>query len=132
MLVGALIATGVVLILTRDEREYVVVTQLTRDVTAEQKESVRSALGALEPVGDIEYRSSEQAWQEFQEIFEDMPTIVDQGSADAMPESFTLTTEDPEFDCSRLEPIRKLPGVDDFQVVQRANDEVLPAVVSCY
>jgi cell division protein FtsX len=132
MLVGALIATGTVLLLTRDEREYVVTAYLQPDTTEEQKAEVESALGALEPVGEIEFQTSEQAWQEFQEMFKDRPELIDNASPEAMPESFRLTTTDPDFTCSRLDPIRDLAGVEQLQVLQKPNDEVLAAAVSCY
>ena len=57
--------------------------------------------------------------------------MIAQVSADAMPESFRLTTKGREFDCARLVPIRRLPGVDQIQVIQRPAKGQAGAVVGC-
>lgn len=132
MLVGALAATTVVLFVSRaDQRQYAVNVFLTQDVTAEQKTAIESALHALEPVEAIRFESREQAWQRFKEMFKDSPDMIAQASADAMPESFRLTTKGREFDCARLVPIRRLPGVDEIQVIQRPTKEKPGAAVGC-
>jgi cell division protein FtsX len=132
MLVGAVAATTVVLVVSRgDQHEYAISVFLTRDVTAEQKTAIESALHALQPVEAIKFESREQAWQHFKEMFKDSPDMIAQASADAMPESFRLTTKGREFDCARLIPIRRLPGVDEIQVIQRPIKGKPGAVVGC-
>ncbi|WP_200210672.1 permease-like cell division protein FtsX [Micromonospora coerulea] len=132
MLVGALAATTVVLVIGRgDQHQYAVNVFLNKDVTAEQKAAIESALDALEPVESIRFESREQAWQHFKEMFKDSPDMIAQASADAMPESFRLTTKGREFDCARLVPIRRLPGVDEIQVIQRPTKGKPGAAVGC-
>ncbi|MCW3820595.1 permease-like cell division protein FtsX [Micromonospora sp. DR5-3] len=132
MLVGAAAATTVFLVVGRgDQHQYTVNVFLTHDVTAEQKAAIEAALAGLEPVEGIRFESREQAWQHFKEMVEDRPDLVGQVSADALPESYRLTTEGREFDCGRLVPIRGLPGVDEIQVIQRPTEGRAGAVVSC-
>ncbi|WP_245724961.1 permease-like cell division protein FtsX [Micromonospora citrea] len=132
MLVGALVATTVVLFVVRgDQHQYAVNVFLSNDATAEQKAAIESALHGLDPVEGIRFEGREQAWQQFRETFKDRPDMIAQVSADAMPESFRLTTEGREFDCTRLAPIRHLPGVDEIQVIQRPTDKKAGAVVGC-
>ncbi|OLF09884.1 hypothetical protein BU204_32595 [Actinophytocola xanthii] len=132
MLVGALVATGVVAFLTREEREYGVWVYLKSDVTEEQRAAVKSAMGSLQPEGDVEYEDSEQARERFEEIYKDMPEVARPGPGEELPESFTLTTRNADLQCADLDPIRKLPGVDRIQVAQVPNDQVLPGEVTCY
>ncbi|OLF08895.1 permease-like cell division protein FtsX [Actinophytocola xanthii] len=132
MLVGALVATGVALYLTRDQREYVVTAYLRVDATEEQKAEVQAAMTGLKPAGEIEFENRDEAWRKFQEYFKDQPELLATGRREAMPESFRLTTADTAFTCSLLDPIRDLDGVDELHVHQKPNDEVLPATIFCY
>ncbi|SBT47074.1 hypothetical protein GA0070621_2800 [Micromonospora narathiwatensis] len=132
MLVGALAATAGVLFVNRgDQHRYAVNVFLTRDVSAEQKTAIESALHDLRPVEAIRFESREQAWQHFKETFKDSPDLIEQASAAALPESFRLTTEGRDFDCGRLTPIRRLPGVDEIQVIQQPAEGKPGATVGC-
>lgn len=132
MLVGAVAATTVVLVVVRsNQHQYAVNVFLSNEATAEQKAAIESALHGLDPVDGVRLEGREQAWQHFQEMFKDRPDMVAQVSADAMPESFRLTTEGREFDCTRLAPIRGLPGVEEIQVIQRPTGKKAGAVVGC-
>lgn len=132
MLVAALAATAVVLVVNRgDQHQYAVNVFLTQDVTAEQKAAIESALHALQPVEAIRFETREQAWQHFKEMFRDSPGVIEQASADAMPESFRLTTKGREFDCTRLTPIRRLSGVNEIQVLQQPVKGKPGATVGC-
>ena len=82
-------------------------------------------------MGDIGFETREQAWQHFKEAFKDKPDLITSAAADAMPESFRLTTEGAEFDCAQLAPVRRLPGIDTIQVVQHATKEHASAVLGC-
>ncbi|HEX5594691.1 MAG TPA: permease-like cell division protein FtsX [Micromonosporaceae bacterium] len=130
MVVGALAASTVFLVVGH-QHHYAVYVYLHEDVTTEQKGAIESALDALQPVGGIRFESGEQAFQRLRELFQDSPDMIRRFSADALPESFRLTTKSREFDCARLVPIWRLPGVNEIQVVQVPTKGKAPAVVGC-
>jgi cell division protein FtsX len=132
LLVGALGASAVFLLAGRgEENRYAVTVFLTEDAGAGQRAPIEAALSGLHPVGDIGFETREQAWQRFKETFKDKPDLISTASADAMPESFRLTTESSEFDCAQLAPVRRLPGIDSIQVVQRPTKGHAGAVIGC-
>jgi cell division protein FtsX len=132
LLVGALGASAVFALAGRGEQNrYAVTVFLTDDVSAGQRASIESALRGLHPMGDVGFETREQAWQRFKEAFKDKPDLISSGSVDAMPESFRLTTEGAEFDCAQLAPVRRLPGIEKIQVVQRPTKGHAGAVLGC-
>jgi cell division protein FtsX len=132
LLVGALGASAVFVLADRGEQNrYAVTVFLTDDASAGQRALIESALHGLHPVGDVGFETREQAWHHFKEAFKDKPDLIASASANAMPESFRLTTEGAEFDCAQLAPVRGLRGIDSIQVVQQATKEHASAVLGC-
>lgn len=132
-LAGAAAATAVFLLLDPDHQpqrqhsapiflqdRHDVSVFLELDATAGQRETVASALTALDPVGRIRFESHEEAWADFQELFKDSPELIANTKMEQMPESFRLTTAGEEFDCAALASVRQLPGVDEVVVLPAA------------
>jgi cell division protein FtsX len=131
-LVGALIATGVVLVLDRDPaNRYTVRVFLTQDVTAEQKADVERALAAMSPVDGVSFESREQAYENFKRLYKDNPDIVNSVKPEHMPESFQITTTGKAFSCERLAPLRPLGGIDEIQVIQLPAKRRPGAIIGC-
>jgi cell division transport system permease protein len=131
-LVGALAATTVFVVLGRPgEHRYAINVFLTHEVTADQRAAIDSALRTLHPVDGVRFEDREQAWQHFKETFKDQPDLIARSSADAMPESFRLTTKGTEFDCRPLARVKQLAGVDQIQVPQQPANGHPGAVVGC-
>jgi cell division protein FtsX len=122
LLAGAVIVTTVIVVAGRyggpPKHRFDVAVFLKNDSTAEQQETIRSALPALHPVDGIRFEDRQQAYQRFKEQFKDAPDLIATIRPDELPESFRLTTSGTEFDCAAAAPVRQLPGVDDILVLQ--------------
>jgi cell division protein FtsX len=134
MLVGAGVTAAVFVVSDRfgqPRHEFRVTVFLDRDITADQKAAVESALSGLHPVNGVIFESREQAWARFQELFKDRPELINSAKPEHLPESFRLTTAGREFDCPALARVRELPGVDQISVVRPAKDGQPGAVIEC-
>ena len=99
----SLYLVGVVLIasfsvdraLTLQTRKVEVAVFLNREVTAEERDSIQRDLLAMPEVGSVEYESKQDAYDRFKILFRDEPEIVENTTADALPESFRVKLKDP-------------------------------------
>ncbi|MEU7822502.1 permease-like cell division protein FtsX [Catellatospora sp. NPDC049133] len=133
VLVGALVATAVIVFTGWNEPEhrYQVSVYLERDITAQQRETVQSALAGLDPVEAVRYESGEQSFQNFKDQFKDAPDLLETITADDLPGSLLADFAAPEFDCAMLEPVKELAGVDTVVVLQLPEGDGPRARVSC-
>jgi len=69
---------------------------LADDVTEDQRQSIQDDLQALPEVSRVEYESKADAFKRFKEQFKDSPSLVENASEDALPESFRVKLKDPE------------------------------------
>lgn len=99
----SLYLVGVVLIasfavdraLTLQTRKVEVAVFLNREVTPEERDSIQRDLLAMPEVGSVEYESKQEAYERFKILFRDEPEIVENTTADALPESFRVKLKDP-------------------------------------
>lgn len=90
------------------------------DCSSEPCREVRELLDGAEGVEALTFRSQEQSYQRFVEVFEDTdPQLVAETSPDALPAALHIRLEDP-LDTAPLDPIRELPQVE--AVVDQADD----------
>lgn len=129
----ALLATGfLVTQMTGDTKDIYldrveVMIQLNEDISAndaacssEACREVRELLDGAEGVDSVTYRSREQSYERFVEVFQDTdPQLVAETSPDALPAALHVRLSDP-LDQSPLEPVRDLPQVDT--VVDQVDD----------
>lgn len=95
-----------------------VMIQLDEDTSANDPDcveeacaEVRSELEAIDGVDSITYRSREQSYERFVEVFEYTdPVLVAETSLDALPAAFHVRLADP-LAVDILDPIRELPQV---------------------
>ncbi len=66
------------------------------EVTPEQREEIERELRAMPVVESVFYESKEEAYQRFQEYYEDSPAITDNVEVDQMPQSFRIKLRNPE------------------------------------
>ncbi len=86
---------------------------LKRDVSEAQKAQLNEQLHAKPEVAEVFHESQEEAYQRFKEQFKDSPALVDNVTADALPESFRVKLKDPkQFGVISSEFSNK-PGVDN-------------------
>jgi cell division transport system permease protein len=84
-------------------------------VTDEQRRSIGEDLRALPQVQEVFYESQEEAYQRFREQFADSPDLVDNVTADALPESYRVKLVDPtQFDVV-ASAFAERPGVEQVQ-----------------
>ena len=96
-----------------------VMVQLDEDISANDSDcstepcrEVLSSLDGADGVESVIFRSREQSYDHFVEVFEDTdPTLVEATSPDALPAAVHVRLEDP-LDTSPLDPVRDLPQVD--------------------
>ena len=95
-----------------------VMIQLDEDTSANDPDcveeacaEVRSELEALDGVDSITYRSREQSYERFVEVFQYTdPVLVAETSPDALPAAFHVRLTDPRA-VDILDPVRELPQV---------------------
>lgn len=95
-----------------------VMIQLDEDTSANDPDcveeacaEVRSELEAIDGVDSITYRSREQSYERFVEVFEYTdPVLVAETSPDALPAAFHVRLADP-LAVDILDPVRELPQV---------------------
>jgi len=84
-------------------------------VTAEQRQELQADLEAMPEVQTVFYESQEAAYEQFREQFEDSPELVENVTADALPESFRVKLEDPTQFAVVAEAFSDRPGVEEVQ-----------------
>ena len=120
----ALLATGF-LVTTMTERtkdiyldRVEVMVQFTDDVSAKDKDctskectEVRDLLSKSDGVASVTFRSREQSYQRYVELFQESdPLLVKETSPDALPAALHVRLTNP-LDTTPLNPIRQLPQV---------------------
>lgn len=129
----ALLATGfLVTQMTGDTKDIYldrveVMVQLDEDISANDADcsseacrEVRELLDGAAGVDSVTYRSREQSYERFVEVFQDTdPQLVAETSADALPAALHVRLSDP-LDQTPLEPVRALSQVDT--VVDQIDD----------
>lgn len=90
------------------------------DCSSEACLEVRDQLEGADGIESLTFRSQEQSYQRFVEVFEDTdPQLVAETSPDALPAALHIRLEDP-LDTSALDPVRDLEQVST--VVDQADD----------
>ena len=129
----ALLATGfLVTKMTEDTKDIYldrveVMIQLDEDISAidddcssEACREVRELLDGADGVDSVTFRSREQSFERFVEVFgETDPQLVAETSPDALPAALHVRLTDP-LDQAPLEPVRDLPQVDT--IVDQVDD----------
>ncbi len=129
----ALLGTGVLVSqMTADTKEIYldrveVMVQLNEEISAGDADcsqaaclEVRDTLQAQEGVESVTFRSREQSYQRFVEVFgESDPLLVEETSPDALPAALHVRLEDPT-DPSPLQAVADMPQVD--QIVDQTDD----------
>ncbi|PRQ11405.1 cell division protein FtsX [Corynebacterium sp. 13CS0277] len=104
-----------------------VMVQLDEEISAGDKDcsstacrQVRDALDGADGVTSVTFRSREQSYERFREVFETTdPVLVQQTSPDALPAALHVRLDDP-LDPTPLDAVRSLPQVTD--VIDQVDD----------
>jgi len=84
-------------------------------VTPEQRTEIENDLRAMPQVQQVFYESQEQAYAQFQKQFEDSPDLVENVTAEALPESFRVKLRDPTQFEVVASAFQGRPGVEEVQ-----------------
>jgi cell division transport system permease protein len=84
-------------------------------VTEEQRQVLLADLEALPQVQDVFYESQAQAYERFRDQFADSPDLVENVTADALPESFRVKLVDAEQFDVVAGAFQGRPGVEQVQ-----------------
>jgi cell division transport system permease protein len=84
-------------------------------VTEEQRQELLADLEAMPQVQEVFYESQQDAYERFREQFADSPDLVDNVTADALPESFRVKLVDPTQFEVVASAFRDRPGVEQVQ-----------------
>lgn len=82
-----------------------------KDCTSKECTEVRDFLTQSDEVSSVTFRSREQSYQRYVELFQESdPLLVQETSPDALPAALHVRLKDP-LDTSPLDPVRRLPQV---------------------
>lgn len=82
-----------------------------KDCTSKECTEVRDFLTQSDGVSSVTFRSREQSYQRYVELFQESdPLLVQETSPDALPAALHVRLKDP-LDTSPLDPVRRLPQV---------------------
>lgn len=84
-------------------------------VTDQQRSELQADLEAMPQVEQVFYESQEQAYEQFKEQFKDSPDLVENVTADALPESFRVKLRDPTQFEVVASAFAGRPGVEEVQ-----------------
>ena len=84
-------------------------------VTDEQRAELEADLLAMPEVDEVFYESQQEAYEHFQEQFADSPDLVENVTADVLPESFRVKLDDPTQFSVVADAFVDRPGVEEVQ-----------------
>ena len=84
-------------------------------VTDAQRAELEADLRAMPEVDEVFYESQQDAYEHFQEQFADSPDLVENVTADVLPESFRVKLDDPTQFEVVAEAFVDRPGVEEVQ-----------------
>jgi cell division transport system permease protein len=86
---------------------------MNEDATEAQRTSLDAALAANPLVADKRYESKEQAYQKFQELWQDSPDFLKSVQPGQLPESFRVKLKNPEQYEAFTSSIQGIEGIQD-------------------
>jgi cell division transport system permease protein len=84
-------------------------------VTEEQRNELKADLEAMPEVQTVYYESQAKAYEQFKKQFKDSPDLVENVTAEALPESFRVKLKDPTQFAVVAEAFESRPGVEEVQ-----------------
>jgi cell division transport system permease protein len=117
-------ASGLIYTQVKDMKAYYydkieVAIFLKPEITDEQRSSLEGALKSDPMVSEVIYESKEKAFTKFQEMFADVPAVVDAVKPGQLPESFRVGLNNPEQYQQVREAYVGKEGVD--QIIDQRN-----------
>jgi len=114
--------------LTLQTKKVEVAVFLKRDITTEERDSIQRDLLAMPEVASVTYESKQEAYETFKRLFRDEPDIVENTTADALPESFRVKLKDPNQFAVVRDRLEGRPGIDQIQDERKFLSRLLAVV----
>jgi cell division transport system permease protein len=114
--------------LTLQTKKVEVAVFLKRDITPEARDSIQRDLVAMPEVASVSYESKQEAYETFKRLFRDEPDIVENTTADALPESFRVKLKDPNQFAVVRDRLDGRPGIDQIQDERKFLSRLLAVV----
>ena len=114
--------------LTLQTKKVEVAVFLKRDVTKDARDSIQRDLLAMPEVASVVYESKQDAYETFKRLFRDEPDIVENTTADALPESFRVKLKDPNQFAVVRDRLDGRPGIDQIQDERKFLSRLLAVV----
>ena len=97
---------------------------LEDDITNDQRAELEERLRVHPVVSSVEFESQDEAFEQFQELFEDQPSMLASVTPEMLPASFRLELTDPEEYAVVESAFREYEGVDEVTDQQDALDNL--------
>jgi len=114
--------------LTLQTKKVEVAVFLKRDITPEARDTIQRDLVAMPEVASVSYESKQEAYETFKRLFRDEPDIVENTTADALPESFRVKLKDPNQFAVVRDRLDGRPGIDQIQDERKFLSRLLAVV----
>jgi cell division transport system permease protein len=114
--------------LTLQTKKVEVAVFLKRDITPEERDAIQRDLLAMPEVASVSYESKQEAYDTFKRLFRDEPDIVENTTADALPESFRVKLKDPNQFAVVRDRLDGRPGIDQIQDERKFLSRLLAVV----
>ena len=114
--------------LTLQTKKVEVAVFLKRDITPEARDAIQRDLVAMPEVASVSYESKQEAYETFKRLFRDEPDIVENTTADALPESFRVKLKDPNQFAVVRDRLDGRPGIDQIQDERKFLSRLLAVV----
>lgn len=103
---------------------------LAKDVTPAQRDAIQQDLLQMPEVARVIYESKQDAYENFKKLFQDSPDIVENVTADALPESFRVKLKDPSKFTVVKDRLTGVPGIERIRDEQRFVSRLLNFVAA--
>jgi cell division transport system permease protein len=113
--IALLVQRQVGLMIRSTEADVEVSVFLTKDVSPSQQQHIGDLLTAMPEVAHVDYESQDEAYRNFQRIFKDQPSLVQNVTPDALPASFRVTLKDPEQFGVVAARLQGQPGIENIR-----------------
>jgi cell division transport system permease protein len=84
---------------------------LRDDITVEERASMQSFVQKMDEVKSVKYISKEEALEEYKEMFEDQPEMIEEIEGNPLPASFRVRMKDPKFNAAVAKKLETRPEV---------------------
>jgi cell division transport system permease protein len=114
--------------LTLQTKKVEVAVFLNQGITPDERASIQRDLVNMPEVASVKYESKAEAYETFKKLFRDEPDIVENTTADALPESFRVKLKNPNQFSVVRDRLAGRPGIQQIQDERKLLSRLLAVV----